>query len=192
MQPQHGIVNMKKYILWLSTAVIVLLFALTGCEVGSSDEVLRDVSISVEGFYSNDDGKMVSTNTGAPVTSMNVIQDGDQLQGIDNNGMVFSGNLGSGVTASGSTSSALSFTLEGNTTVGADVIISGTFSVSGGSSTMKGTWIEDAFLATVYATASVPDLSVATNDTNDATSDTNETTSVTSDTNETTSVTSDT
>ncbi len=129
---------------------IMLLVAAAGCEVGSPDEVVREVGINISGFYANGDGRLVSKNSGAPIINMNLIQNGEQLQGIDNNGRVFRGRVVS------SSSSSASITLEGRTSSGVSGVIQATVDVSGNLATMRGTWIEASLYGIVYGQATVP------------------------------------
>ncbi len=140
-------------------------FVFSGCEIDSATDVQRSVGVDFSGFYtrsnsSNSVVPIVTRNSGAPVTSLQLRQGGDRLEGIDNNNIVFRGSIG---TFDGTTAS---FELTGRTTAGNDVTISGTLSTSGGSNetgattgTMRGTWIEGAFYAAVFAQASVPGVS---------------------------------
>ncbi len=87
---------------------------------------------------------------------MNLIQDGDRLQAIDNNGLIFRGSIGSAVSDSetGGQRSA-TFTLNGQTTTGQEGIISGTIVVIGNQATMTGTWAEPTLFGNVRAGAEV-------------------------------------
>lgn len=138
--------------MWVAVvfSVVLLLVVAGGCEVGSPDEVVRDVGISIGGFYANSNGRLVSQNSGAPIIHMNLIQNGEQLQGIDNNGKVFRGRI---VSAS---SSSATITLEGRTSSGISGMIQATVEVSGGLATMRGTWIEATLYGIVYGQATVP------------------------------------
>ncbi len=120
-----------------------------GCKIGSSDSVSRHVGINVAGLYSSNRGHIVSRNTGAAITQLNLIQDGDRLQAIDNNGMIFKGTIGN------ASIDAASFTLKGLTTAGAEGIISGSITVSGEIANMGGTWAEPTLFGDVIATAFV-------------------------------------
>lgn len=135
---------------WIGAAAALLLTTIAGCEIGSPDEVVREVGINISGFYANSNGRLVSQNSGAPIVNMNLIQNGEQLQGIDNNGRVFRGRV---VAAS---SSSASITLEGRTSTGVSGVIQATVDVSGGLATMRGTWIEASLYGIVYGQATVP------------------------------------
>ncbi|MCX7819767.1 MAG: hypothetical protein N2652_11285 [Kiritimatiellae bacterium] len=127
-----------------------LMAAIAGCEIGSPDEVVREVGINIAGFYANGNGRLVSQNSGAPIVNMNLIQNGDQLQGIDNNGRVFRGRV------IASSPSSATITLEGRTSSGVSGVIQATVDVSGNLATMRGTWIEATLYGTVYGQATVP------------------------------------
>lgn len=125
----------------------------SGCRISSSDSVSRDVGINIAGIYEGVNGNLVQSNTGAPIRDLNVIQDGSRLQAIDNNGLMFRGNIGS-VEGTGGERSA-SFTLEGLTSSGAEGIISGTIQVSGDEGFMRGTWAEPSLFETVNGEATI-------------------------------------
>ncbi len=133
---------------WASVAGLALIWA--GCEIGSPDQTIRQVGINIAGFYANPEGRVVSRNTGAPIETLNVIQNGDQIEAVDNNGRVFRGRIGS---VSGGQAS---LTLEGRTTAGQVGVIQATVDVSGNTATMRGTWIEATLYGTVYGQATVP------------------------------------
>ncbi len=126
--------------LW-PTALLVAISAcglLAGCEVGNPDTVSPVTSSSYSGYYVNPSGgPMVSGNTGSAVTSLTVTQSGDELQAVDNNGILFKGS----VTIASSNQPAI-FILDGTTTAGAKVTINGTLQGSGSSAVMTGQWIE--------------------------------------------------
>lgn len=145
MSPCYGFVGVVLVVSLLG------LFVGSGCELDSADSTVREVGIIVQGYYTNPDGgRIVGRNSGAPITSLDIRQFGDQLEAIDNNNQVFRGTIGN------ASQNNASYTLEGYTTAGKWGIMSGVFEVSGSSSTMRGTWIEDDFYSTVYATATVP------------------------------------
>lgn len=137
----------------LGLAMVVFLSALVwaGCDVGSPDTVIRGVSVNVEGYYAGQltDGRLTSQNTGAPVTSLNLRQNGEELEAVDNNGIIFRGRI------SGESSSRAPFTLAGTTSAGQAVTISGAIAVNGTSGSMSGTWIEPTLYGTIQAVATV-------------------------------------
>lgn len=125
---------------------------LVGCEVGSPDTTIRQVAIIISGFYRGQlpDELLVSNNTGEPITTLNIIQDGDDLQGIDNNGRVFQGTITS------ESETAARIVLEGTTTANADAMIQATIDLQGTNATMQGTWVEATIYGNVYGIAGVP------------------------------------
>lgn len=131
-----------------AAAIFFLLVAavsvfLVGCELNSADSFVREVGVDFSGFYDSTatNADFVSpANSGGRVTSFNLRQTGDQLEAIDNHQYVFRGTIGEARTDGGS--STASFTLEGETTVGQHVTISGTLAGQGNSATITGTWIE--------------------------------------------------
>ncbi len=145
----------KNNLFSVAGALVVVLLVITGCRINSSDSVQRNVDINVSGRYENTNGgPIVSRNTGASIQWLNVVQTGSRLQAVDNNGLVFRGEIGS-VTGSDGGNSA-TFTLTGLTTAGAEGVISGTMSISGNNtSTMRGTWAEPSLFGTVEGTARV-------------------------------------
>ena len=139
-----------------------LLVGLTGCEVDSASDVQRNVGVNYTGFYQNGDSVIVSRNTGASITTLDLRQTGDRLEAVDNNGSIFKGSIG-GVNESEDGNLIASFSMEGNTTAGSRGTFSGTLSTSGGSNEagvavglMTGTWIEDTLYGTFTARARIP------------------------------------
>lgn len=123
------------YTLFLISVTITIFI---GCEVDSASDLVRSVSINVSGVYSNPNGdSLVEKNSGNPIVRLTIRQNGDQIEAADNNNQIFRGN----VTEAGD--GKLSFSLEGKTTTGMDAIFSGTFTVSGTTSIMAGTFIEE-------------------------------------------------
>ena len=137
----------KSFIPFLAAAGLTI--GLAGCEI-SSDTVIRDVAISVAGTYENGGRSIVTRQSGGAVTFLAVRQNGDQLSAVDNHGIHFSGTLTEAASASAAT-----FELEGKSSAGVEVTISGTFSIGGNTSTMRGTWIEPAIVGAVFGTAQV-------------------------------------
>jgi len=130
--------------------LIISSLVFLGCEIGSSDSVARDLDFNVTGIYRNTDtnannGKLVSDNSGSPITQLDLRQTGDQLEANDNNGKIFSGTIGD----------EGNYTMTGQTTAGKDGTMTGTIEASGGVGTMRGTWIEDGLYGTIYGQATV-------------------------------------
>ena len=127
-----------------------------GCTVDSANSTFRTVSVNVAGVYRYDgnncanDGRFVTANSGRSVISLDVRQTGDSLEAIDNNGIVFRGTIGN------VSDSTASYNLEGSTTAGNGVVISGSIEVGGGQGVMRATWIEDTFFATLCGSANGP------------------------------------
>jgi hypothetical protein len=140
---------------WLLIIPVLLMSVLAGgllpgCEVGSADEVVASSEGNFSGNYVNPNGgAMVSRNSGSAVTSLNVTQFGNQLNAVDNNGILFKGTLGDVV------NSAAAFTLEGSTTAGAQVTVNGNLNVSGSTATLNGIWAEPSFYSSIYGQAGV-------------------------------------
>ena len=124
---------------------------LTGCEVGSADEVIAGAGNNFSGLYLDPNGgHLVSQNSGSPVDSLNLQQNGDQIQAVDNNNRVFSGT----VDEAGTNANA-SFNMTGQTTAGAAVTVSGTLQKNGTTATMTGIWAEPSLYGSVYGRATV-------------------------------------
>lgn len=139
------------YSLLLVSALLFL-----GCEVGSSDSATRNMGVDFTGVYDSKDGgpDFVSpANSGKQVTSLNLRQFGDQLEAIDNNNLIFNGTLNDVSVESGNAEAG--FKLEGKTTAGQPVTISGSFSGSGDTAQMRATWIEPALYAYVNGDAQI-------------------------------------
>lgn len=146
--------------------LLVSAFMLLGCEVGSSDSVTRTMGVDFTGFYDAKDGGgnfVEPANSGVRVTSLNLRQNGDQLQAIDSNGVVFDGTLNDVSSDSGNANAG--FTLEGQTTAGKSVTISGSLSGSGTTAEMRGTWIEPDMYAYVLGDATINAIPTGTTDT---------------------------
>lgn len=149
---------MKKLTTYLATgaatALLTTMALLNGCTGGDSAEgIVRSVGLIVEGFYMHSDpgSFMVQRTSGADVTSLDLSQNGDLLQGFDNNGVLFTGTIGN-VTDT----NLASFIMEGQSTAGQPATISGTISVEGTTATMRGTWIEPTLASAVFGVATVP------------------------------------
>jgi hypothetical protein len=140
---------------WLMMIPVLLMSVLAsgllpGCEVGSADNVIPNSEANFSGNYANPNGgAMVTRNSGSAVTSLNISQFGNQLNAVDNNGILFKGTLGDVV------NSAAAFTLEGSTTAGAPVTVNGNLSGSGSTATMNGVWAEPSFFSSIYGQAGI-------------------------------------
>jgi len=153
---------MKKIIasfLFLSGACALIM--LNGCEVQNVNGTTRLVDADVSGVYRNsasneNNGVFVSRNSGKPVNSMDLRQNGSDLAGIDNNNKVFRGSIGT------VNENVVSFQLDGETTAGSAVKMSGSIEISSGKGVMRATWIEDSFYGTVYGVANGPTINTNT------------------------------
>lgn len=151
---------MKNYIL-LFFAVIGSSLLLFSCNVDSVDNVTPIQSsdgniINVTGVYRHKDDNPATPivnplNSGNPVTQLDLRQNGNNLEAIDNNNKIFRGTIGS--VSGGNTAS---FNMQGQTTAGRNVSISGNIKVSGDEGEMNGTWIEPDYYATISASAIGP------------------------------------
>lgn len=139
-------------------AVLVFLWGLgsalvwVGCEVESADSVVRTTEINFSGRYDQVDAStpfVSPPNSGRRVTYLILRQTGDQLEAVDNNNIVFRGSIGR--VAGG----VAEFTLQGHTTVGEPVTISGTLSGEGNTALMQGTWIEPSVYAWLLGDAQI-------------------------------------
>jgi hypothetical protein len=137
------------------------LASMIGCETEGADSATRNVGVIFTGFYTGrDGGPVVQKNSGASIKTLDLRQNGDQLEAIDNNNAIWKGSLGEVIDG------LSSFTLEGTTTAGEAATFSGTLYAAGVSSgstntgptqgTMQGTFIEPAFFSTFYGTATIP------------------------------------
>lgn len=137
----------------LAILLIGVLFPLAGlllssCEIDSAESAYRQVAINVACLYQNGDSPIVQNNTGDPISWLDLRQDGDKLEGYDNNARIFKGTIGQVTEAE----ALATFTLQGVTTAGNEGTISGTIEVSGSTRTMRGSWMEATIFAPVYAT----------------------------------------
>ena len=138
---------------FVTTAALIGLFNL-GCSLDSGESATRTVGVSVAGFYIGDpSGNLVRNNTGSPVATMDLRQNGDSLEGIDNNGHIFKGTIG----AVDTDGTSASFTLVGQTTAGQEGVMSGTIQKpSDTTAQMRGTWAEPTLFSTISGMATVP------------------------------------
>ncbi|HMO52450.1 MAG TPA: hypothetical protein PKE26_14630 [Kiritimatiellia bacterium] len=147
---------MKKLV--LASALVAGLAAgllLTACNVDSANSTARLVNINVSGVYRNSEadqngGVFVSRQSGTRTEFLNLRQTGDQLEGVDNNNIVFRGTIGNVI------ENNASFNLEGSTTAGNRVQISGRIEAASGQGTMRATWIETGLFGNVYGVADGP------------------------------------
>ncbi|MGA0368646.1 MAG: hypothetical protein ACO3N7_04265, partial [Kiritimatiellia bacterium] len=76
-------------------------------------------------------------------------QSGDRLSAVDNTGAPWAGSIGR---AEGNIAT---FTLDGSTSAGAAVVLTGTIVVNGSSASLSGTWIEPSLRSAASAEATV-------------------------------------
>ncbi len=147
---------MKKrwfYAIAVSALLGGMMVCFIGCEVDSGDTGTRGVDINVWGFYRRPDGGvMVSPCSGSCMYSLNLRQNGDELEGIDDHGAVYRGTIGS----VNSEAKSATFVMTGTSSAGIYVTLDGHFEVSSGVSTMFGTWIEPDLYGTIYAQSAAP------------------------------------
>lgn len=136
----------------LITLFITILFV--GCEVDSSESGSRNVDINVWGVYQGQAdhyGTLVNNSSGSRPEYFDLRQYGDQVEAIDNHGIIFRGTIGS----VNSEAKTCSYTLEGKTTVGNRVIVNGHINISGSIAIMEGTWMNNLY-AVLYGKATAP------------------------------------
>ncbi len=126
----------------------LLLLLNNSCDISSGDETVRTVSLNVAGTYVNDAG--IPTNqSGATITRITFNQNGDQLEGVDNEGTRWTGSIGR---ADGDTATV---TIRGITTTGVQVVITGSIVVNGTTAVLSGLWVEPSLTSNAFATATV-------------------------------------
>ena len=136
-----------------ASALFISMAGMYGCKTDSPESIVREVNLFIGGFYRHPTGDnfMVPRTSGQPISSMNLIQSGDQLNAFDNHGFLYQGTIGRVLDGS-----QASITLQGQSTAGNNATISGIVVVSGNTATMEGTWLEDALASPVFAQALVP------------------------------------
>ena len=141
---------MKRGIHWFFNGLALAALALSsGCDLDSSDDVVRNVGVDYTGQYSNGGAPIISRNTGENITSLNLRQNGSGLEAVDNHGIVFRGSISQVIDGEAN------FTLKGRTTAGAEGTISGILRANGTSGTISGTWVESTVFGDVTATGSI-------------------------------------
>jgi len=135
------------------SALLVTMAGISGCETDSPETIVREVDIFIGGFYRHptDGNFMVPRTSGEPISSMNLIQSGDELNAFDNFGMLYRGTIGRVLDGS-----QASITLKGQSTAGNEATISGIVVVSGNTATMEATWLEEFAVSPVFGQALVP------------------------------------
>lgn len=159
--------NIKAWLITGCTAAMALSI-FCGCELDSTDSIIRNVGVIISGLYLRDDGAspVVQNTANGDIMQFNISQDGDQLQVVDNYGIKYSGSIGS---VSGSEGTRVAtYQVNGTAKDGQAVTINGKFEVAGTESVMTGDWVEPNHVLPVYATATVPQVpedEVSTNET---------------------------
>lgn len=173
-------------------SALLCLGFVAGCSIDSADEFYRDVPVSFAGYYAgNINGKLVDKNSGASITGLDLRQTGDSLEGVDNNGNIWRGTIGD--VSQGDSSISASFTLEGQTSSGAEGTFAGNFSTDATSSTdtngtttttssgkgqMQGTYVEPTLFSTFSGVAqSIPGAIIPDDDSGSSTNDASSTNS---------------
>ncbi|MFP6903689.1 MAG: hypothetical protein VCG02_00615 [Verrucomicrobiota bacterium] len=129
----------------------LLLALLSACDlnVSGGDDVFRNIPADFSGFYSNPNGRITTAQTGSPITTLDLRQNGDRLEAVDNHGNIFRGKIGRFA------DSQASFILEGWTTAGHKAVMNGTLRGEGTAATLQGNWIEPSLTALVFAQATI-------------------------------------
>ena len=142
---------MKTTTRWLVAGMLGVLAVslLPGCEVGSPDTVEALANGNFSGRYANGSSPMVDNNSGNAINTLAVNQSGNQLEAVDNNGILFKGTIGDIL------NSSATFTLNGATTAGQTVAVNGTLRASGTTATMTGIWAEPGVYSSIYGTATI-------------------------------------
>ena len=157
---------MKVKMSWMVVPVLLLgmlaVGLLPGCEVGSPNNVSTVANGDFSGQYAGTtNSALVANNSGSAVTVLTLSQSGNNLQAVDNNGILFKGTIGDilgagGTSTNGSSGSAsATFTLNGMTTAGQTVTITGDLHASGTTATMTGLCIEPTLNSSVHGTATI-------------------------------------
>ena len=144
---------------------LAALLGTVGCDVDSTDSTTSTVSdnegniYSYAGLYMNTEegstngyGAMVfpaGRQSGTALIWMRLLQYGSALEAYDSAGLAWSGNV------SAQNGETASFSLQGRTTAGQPVDITGTMVYADQRSTMDAAWIEPSFSGTIYAQAIV-------------------------------------
>jgi len=155
--------DLRNKIALLITGMLVV----AGCNIDSGNDTVREVGVNFSGLYSNNGGRIVSSNSGNGINTLNLSQSGDNLTATDNNGNIFRGSIGQVV------ESRATFNLRGPTTAGNTGTISGNIFASGTTATMAGTWVEPALFGNVSASASIVGATTTNTNNVDVVDDTN-------------------
>lgn len=131
--------------------LLAAVIAFIGCDLDSGDDVVREVGgTNISGLYTNSGSAIISpSNSGTTITSLNIIQTGDRLEAVTNDGLVFRGTIGNLV------NNVASYSITGTTGAGRSATLAGSIRVDSGTASLTGTWIEAGLFGTATATASV-------------------------------------
>ncbi len=149
-----------------ASAILVAAFLLAACDVDSVDSTTAVASdntgtiYNYSGLYMHPENTggtnefrplvyPVESQSGTPVTWLRLMQYGSVLEGFDNANQNWNGRISSIV------SGTANFSLQGRTTAGTSVDISGTMSYADQKSRINATWIEPAASASFFAEATV-------------------------------------
>ena len=132
--------------------VCTLLFL--GCEGGSSNDVISNVSADFSGLYSGNTEGTESlikhpSDGSTIIRSLQLIQTGSELEAFDNFGGAYRGNIQYMV------ETEATFILEDPATGGNQVTMTGTLAGSGDTATMRGAYITPGYTANIYGSASI-------------------------------------
>ena len=156
--------NRKSLSAFLAAALALAAAALflAACDVDSVDSVTATPSdgtspfsiINFSGLYAHSISNSLvplvfptNRQSGAKLTWLRLLQYGSVLEAYDNAGLNWSGSI------SGIQSATATFSLQGRTTAGQPVDITGTMVSDSTNSTMEASWIEPTFAGTIFATA---------------------------------------
>lgn len=164
---------MKVKIGWMVVPALMLGLCVTGLLPGCSVGDPNDVGTVANGDFSGNyigasNGLLVANNSGAPVSSLTVSQSGNSLQAVDNNGILFKGTIGDILSSStnASSSESATFTLNGSTTAGNSVTITGKLSGVGSTATMTGLWVEPGLYSSIYGVAGITPIPISPSNNN--------------------------
>lgn len=176
MKKDAMMTSLSRFGLLLSAAGLLTVMLLPGCGGGSSGNADHQLLGSFTGVYSlltnvvavttngatittnsvvTAPSPIVTTNSGSPVTSLNLTQSQGQMQAVDNNGDVFTGTFSIVYAYGGNVQ------LEGQTGAGIPVQIVGYLETSGSNAWINASWIEPNLTSTMFAIAPVTPFSPA-------------------------------
>ncbi len=157
-------------------AALPLFAALAGCDVddtsGAPSSSSGDQTFNFSGLYvsiSNGTALVFPAyrQTGTTLTWLRLLQYGSSLQGYDNASQYWTGEISS------VQESTATFSLQGRTSAGASVDISGTLTYANQQSTMNAAWIEPSFAGSIFAQATVSPATTNNTPTNSPSTNTN-------------------